>query len=154
LITSRGLKACRLSLGADHLNAESDVLLVDTLGQLGQLYKLGAAAFVGGSLVPVGGHNLLEPAAAGIPVLFGPHTDNFAEPAAILEHARAGRRVLDARELGLAVAELLRDADSRHRMSLNAEQVMARNRGALKRSVELMVAVLEGADAPPSTETS
>ena len=85
-------------------------------------------AFVGGSLVPVGGHNMLEPAALGVPVLFGPHTEHFTEPAAMLEQAGGGERVSDARSLGRAVAELLRDPERRRRMAGNAEQVLARNR--------------------------
>jgi 3-deoxy-D-manno-octulosonic-acid transferase len=142
LIAERGLRANRLSLGPQAASPENEVLLVDVVGQLGELYQLGAAAFVGGSLVPVGGHNMLEPAAVGVPVLFGPHTENFAEPAAALEQAGGARRVADSGELGRAVAALLADDEARALMSRSAHLVITRNRGALDRTVTLIRSVL------------
>jgi 3-deoxy-D-manno-octulosonic-acid transferase len=121
---------------------EEDVLLVDVLGRLGELYQLGVAAFVGGSLVPIGGHNMLEPAAVGVPVLFGPHTENFAEPAAALESSGGARRVRSSDDLGRAVAALLRDGEERARMSHNAQLVISRNRGAVDRTVAILQSVL------------
>jgi len=141
LISARGLSNRRLSVPASRPHCDTDVLLVDSVGQLGRLYKLGMAAFVGGSLVPIGGHNMLEPAALGVPVLFGPHTGHFSEPAAMLEKAAGCERVQDAQALGRAVAALLRDPARRQRMADNAEKVVAENRGALKRSIELMLSV-------------
>jgi 3-deoxy-D-manno-octulosonic-acid transferase len=141
LILARGLSSRRLSAAVSPPHSDTDVLLVDGVGQLGRLYKLGIAAFVGGSLVPVGGHNMLEPAALGVPVLFGPHTGHFSEPAAMLERADGCERVADAQALGRAVAKLLRDPARRQRMANNAEQVLAQNRGALHRSIELMLSL-------------
>jgi len=100
-------------------------------------------AFVGGSLVPVGGHNVLEPAAVGTPVVFGPHTEHFAEPALALEQAEGGLRVGDSAALARAVVDLVRDAGLRRRTANAAAQVVARNRGALERSVELISSVLQ-----------
>jgi 3-deoxy-D-manno-octulosonic-acid transferase len=141
-VRSRALKPERLSRLTGPLGGDCDVLLIDTLGQLGRMYKLGAAAFVGGSLVPVGGHNVLEPAALGVPVLFGPHTDHFAEPAGELERAGGGLRVSDAAALGRAVAGLLSDRSLRRRTAAAAEKVVAGNRGALERTVDLVFNVL------------
>jgi 3-deoxy-D-manno-octulosonic-acid transferase len=141
LLRERGLSHRRLTRARGRPSSEVDVLLVDGVGHLAALYKLGVAAFVGGSLVPGGGHNMLEPAALGVPVLFGPHTDDFAEPAAMLERAGGGQRISDAQALGRAVAALLRDPERRRSMAGKAEKVLAANRGALNRSVELLLSI-------------
>jgi 3-deoxy-D-manno-octulosonic-acid transferase len=141
LLRERGLSHHRLTRERDQHSSEVDVLLVDGVGHLANLYKLGVAAFVGGSLVPEGGHNMLEPAALGVPVLFGPHTDDFAEPATMLERAGGGQRINDAQALGHAVAALLRDPERRRSMAGKAEKVLAANRGALARSVELLLSI-------------
>ncbi len=119
------------------------MLLVDTIGELKRLYSLADAAFVGGSLVPVGGHNVLEPAVLGAPVIFGPYTDHVREPAAELERAGGARRVRDARELGRAVLELVGDAERRAALIRGAQRVLSANRGALERSLDLVLAVLD-----------
>lgn len=153
IVHERGLVVHRLSAGGVPAGRDCDVLLVDTLGQLARLYGLAAVAFVGGSLVPVGGHNVLEPAALGVPVLFGPHTEHFAEPAAALEQSGGGRRVGSGDQLGLRLTELLGDAELRERMARRAEGFVAANRGAMERSLELLSSLLDagsgraGADA-------
>lgn len=100
-----GLSFCRWNA----LRPGCDALLVDARGPLWGLYGLGTAAFVGGTLVTVGGHNLLEPALHGVPVLFGPHTDHTPEPARLLESAGGGFCVSDAAGLSAVLAELLAD---------------------------------------------
>src|SRR5690606_16914616 len=90
--------------------ASSDVLLLDTLGELAGCYRAAAVAFVGGSLVPVGGHNLLEPARVGVPVVTGPHVESVAALAADLRRAGAAQVARDGAELARAVAAFL-DAD-------------------------------------------
>ena len=142
-IRKRDLHVARSSMAEGGVGDRADVLLVDTLGQLGRLYKLGVAAFVGGSLVPVGGHNVLEPAALGVPVLFGPHTENFAEPAEALLRESAALRVRDSGELARELCGLLGEPDRRERIARAAERVVARNRGALRRSVDLLVSTLD-----------
>ncbi len=137
LCVERGLRVARRSLGEPA--ADADVLLVDTLGELGRLYALGSAAFVGGSLVPVGGHNLLEPALVGAPVLFGPHTEHFQELAATLLEAGAARRVEDSAALAAAWLELLQHPSRGAEMVRAARERIARARGALDRSVELLL---------------
>jgi 3-deoxy-D-manno-octulosonic-acid transferase len=144
LARERGFRLRRLSRGS-HPSGEVDLLLVDLLGRLGALYALGSIAFVGGSLVPIGGHNVLEPAALGVPVLFGPHTHHFSEPADALLQAGGARRVRDAAELAREASALLDDETSRSRAARAARTVVDRNRGAMSRSVELLFELLDAA---------
>ena len=138
----RGFAVARVS--RDESAAGADVLLVDTIGQLAALYGMAQVAFVGGTLVPVGGHNLLEPVAAGAPVLFGPHTGHVAEMAQALLDAGAGERVHDARALASAWIRLLGDSVLRARMAQSGRGLLAANRGALDRSVDLVLDVVGG----------
>ncbi len=93
----------------------------------------------------MGGHNLLEPAAVGVPVLFGPHTDHVAEIAATLEQRGAGLRASDSLDLGEQVTRLLGDAERRRDIVCRAQAVLEENRGALDRTVSLLLAALERA---------
>lgn len=113
-----------------------DVLVLNTIGELGSVYGLGSVSFVGGSLVPVGGHNLLEPAGCGNVVLFGPHTRNFVSMSEALLEAGGGWRVRDGNELHEAMKALLEDAEIRARMGGLAKAFVENNRGALKRVVD------------------
>ena len=142
LLESAGLRHRRLSESGATGVEETDVLLVDTVGDLASLYRVAWVAFVGGTLVPVGGHNLLEPAAVSVPVLFGPHTEHVSSPAAKLENAGAGRRVQDREALADALRELFADDALRRQMGSKAEQVLSSNRGALDRSVEIVRSTL------------
>lgn len=112
------------------------VVLVAVLGQLLNCYAAGDIAFVGGSLVPIGGHNLLEPAALGRPVLAGPHLDQQQAAAEALEAADALIPVHDARELAHALLELFRDAGLVRRRGAAARAVVEAGRGALARTLE------------------
>ena len=114
------------------------VLLGDSMGEL-PLY-LGAAdiAFVGGSLVEVGGHNVLEPASAGLPVLFGPHMFNFEQARALLLKHGAGRQVENLLALEPALAALFQDPAAREAMGRAGREVLRANRGALHRLVGLI----------------
>jgi len=112
-----------------------DVLLLNTLGELARVYGLADASFVGGSLVPIGGHNLLEPASHARPVLFGPHTHNFALMSELLEESGGGRRVKDQEELYAVIKDLLGDAELRGKMGAAASEFVQKNRGALDRVV-------------------
>ncbi|MCP3982637.1 MAG: 3-deoxy-D-manno-octulosonic acid transferase [bacterium] len=146
LIEAHDLRARRISAGDADAARDADVLLVDTVGHLTELYSAATVAFVGGSLVPIGGHNVMEPAAAGVPVLFGPRTENVEEPAEALTRARAARRVANADALSRALVELLADAFEREAMVRRAHGVLEANRGALQRSVALLLAAI-GRDA-------
>jgi 3-deoxy-D-manno-octulosonic-acid transferase len=112
-----------------------DVLILDTIGELARVYGVGTVAFVGGSLVPGGGHNLLEPAAHGCPVLFGPHMFNFTSMAEALVRCGGGRRVGDGEALLEAVRNLLSSREERDRMGRLARRFVHENRGALARVV-------------------
>lgn len=121
------------------------VIILDTRGELASAYREAAVAFVGGTLVPVGGHNLLEPAAWGKPVLFGPYTDHCAEVATMLEEAGGGKRVRDLEELARGCDEWLADAQAREQAGQAARRVVLENQGALKRSLDLIESCLASA---------
>ena len=137
LIESRGLAYMRRSSGAAP-TAETGVLLVDTLGELSMLYAAADVAFVGGSLVPIGGHNLLEPAALGLPVLTGPSHSNSKEVAQLLLQCGAAVEVAGAAELEGAVVRLLGDATERQRIGTLGMDLIAANRGSVSRLLYLL----------------
>lgn len=140
---ARGLAVHRLSAENDAAAGAGDVLLVDVLGRLAELYALGEASFVGGSLVPVGGHNLLEPLAAGSPVVFGPHLGHVREVADAVLAEGAGEVVPDATALARAWVRLAGDPAERARRVAAGRALIARHRGALGRSVDLILETLE-----------
>ncbi|MBS9403390.1 lipid IV(A) 3-deoxy-D-manno-octulosonic acid transferase [Halomonas sp. TRM85114] len=115
--------------------ADTAVYLGDTMGELLSLYGAADLAFVGGSLVPIGGHNLLEPAALGVPVLSGPALDNFADIAEVMREARALVEVADVDELVNVLRRLFADAGERRRLAAAGRSVVTANRGALDRTL-------------------
>lgn len=121
-----------------------DVYLGDTIGDLPLQYAASDVAFVGGSLVGIGGHNVLEPAALGVPVVVGPHVFNFSEVTARLCESGGARQVPDPEALGAAVRELLGDANLRHAAGERGRAFVEENRGALDTLVA-MVGELAGA---------
>lgn len=112
---------------------DAEVLLGDSLGEMWMYLAAADVAFIGGSLVPAGGHNVLEPAALGIPVLFGPHMSNFLAPRDLLLQAGAGIQLPSAAALGARVADLLGDAEARRRMGQAGRNAVRDNRGTLPR---------------------
>jgi len=118
--------------------ASTRVLLGDTMGELLTFYAAADAAFVAGSLVPVGGHNLLEPASVGCPVITGPHNFNGEEIARLLVDSGAARVVADAGQLAGAVTDLFRDPGLRAEMGGAGKAVLDANRGALDRLLTLV----------------
>lgn len=119
----------------------SQCLVIDSMGELMLFYAAADVAFVGGSLVPVGGHNLLEPAALGVPMLVGPHTFNFAEITEDLVAAHAAERIADAEALGPAILNLLVRHAERRARGENAHAVMERERGAVARSMAIIESI-------------
>lgn len=117
------------------------VLLGDTLGEMWRYLATADLAFVGGSLVPIGGHNVLEPAALGLPVLFGPHMHNFEPSRAALLEADGAIEVADASALAAAVTRLLEDPAERHRRGAAAAAALAAHRGALARHLAAIAAL-------------
>jgi 3-deoxy-D-manno-octulosonic-acid transferase len=141
LVAARGFAAARRSAGT--VPAGVAVYLGDTMGELPLLYAAADVAFVGGSLVPTGGHNPLEPAALGLPLLAGPHLHNFQRIAGLLGAAGALETVSDGSELGLQVAGYLADPARAAAAGTAGRGVVAQNRGALDRLEALLERVLE-----------
>lgn len=134
LAASRGLTAARISQGRPAGGCQ--VVVLDVLGRLAAAYALAAAAFVGGSFATIGGHNLLEPAAQGVPVLFGPHTHNFLEMARDLIAAHGGERVADGAALAGAWGRLLAEPAQAAAMGAAGREFVAAHRGALGRALD------------------
>jgi 3-deoxy-D-manno-octulosonic-acid transferase len=133
-------------------DSATQVVLVDTVGELAALYAAADVAFVGGSLVPIGGHNLLEPAALGLPVLTGPFHSNSKDIARLLLSQGAALEVADARELAAALTRLLADPAQRQRMGAIGRHIVESNRGSVARLLELIAPLLSGSvqEARPS----
>jgi 3-deoxy-D-manno-octulosonic-acid transferase len=121
---------------------DTQVLLVDTVGELASLYAAVDVAFVGGSLVPVGGHNLLEPAALGVPVITGPYQSNGKEIAQLLLERGAALEVGDTAELADVLTRLFADPVTRQRMGASARHTVDVNRGSVARLIELIAPIL------------
>jgi 3-deoxy-D-manno-octulosonic-acid transferase len=117
------------------------VFVIDAMGQLIPFIAASEVAFIGGSLVPIGGHNALEPAALSVPVLVGPHTFNFEEITSSLIEQGGAARVADAKRLGPDVLQLLLDTGRRERMGQAAQRVFERERGAVQRVMQLIDAL-------------
>jgi len=142
-LAAAGVSFVRRSASVDDgCAADCAVVLLDSLGELLGFYAAADVAFVGGSLVPVGGHNLLEPAALGVPVLTGPHTFNGEQIARLLIARGAAQVVHDATELGSHVSELLADPRARERMGAAGSASVDSNRGALEKLLALIEPLL------------
>jgi len=140
-LTREGANYVRRSQEASS-NAVTEILLVDTLGELLLFYAASDVAFVGGSLVPIGGHNLLEPAALGLPVLTGPHNFNGADVAKLLIERGAAAVVHDANELSEKVSALLADSGARARIGTLGRASIEGSRGALGNLLSLIEPLL------------
>mgnify|MGYP001816533633 CR=1 FL=1 len=117
---------------------ETQVLLVDTMGELSQFIRISDWAFIGGSLVPVGGHNVLEASEAEVPVIFGEYMHNFREIAAIVKEEKAGIQVDSEIELLDACRKLANDASYRVEMGGKGRELVVRNRGALQKTLDML----------------
>lgn len=121
---------------AKELDKTTRILLADTMGELSLLFGACDIAFVGGSLVPTGGHNMIEPAAWGLPVICGPHLFNFTDVARALAENGGLTIVQDERQLGMQLKLLLNNEETRQQAGENNRQVVEQNRGALQRQFE------------------
>lgn len=126
--------------------SDADIYLGDTLGELITFYQAADIAFIGGSLVPVGGHNMLEAAALGLPVVSGQQLFNFTEISATLEHAGAMKQVRDSVRLGETVVRWLQDPVLRDQMGSNGRRIVEENRGALEKLLDLTAQALSTRD--------
>ncbi|TWB45444.1 3-deoxy-D-manno-octulosonic-acid transferase [Nitrospirillum pindoramense] len=145
---AQGLTVSRRATGALPL-ATDDLHVADTLGELGLFFRLAPVAAIGGSFVPVGGHNPIEPAQLGAAVVYGPHMHNFAEIAAALEAAGGARRVADGDGLADAVRALLTDASTRAAQAAAARAVADDNRDAVDRVMAALAPLLAEAGLRP-----
>ena len=141
----RTTRRTQLSIDEDPL---ADVVILDTIGELAQLYRVATVVFVGGSLVPTGGHNILEPAAFGRAILFGPHMENFREIATTFLDGRAALEVRDEWELEAAFRELLGNATRRNALGRAAQAIVDGNRGARERTLDAIAALLPVGGTP------
>lgn len=132
LIRNGGWQCLRRTLHLEEGDlAEVQVLLLDTIGELESFYAASDIAFVGGSLIPAGGHNLLEPALYGVPVLFGPHTGETGAADQLLLKAGGGVRVENSDELSAMIVELLGNESNRLEIGRQARRAVDGSRGAL-----------------------
>ncbi len=120
----------------------ADVVVLDTIGELPHVYQVATCVFVGGSLVPAGGHNILEPAAAGKAILFGPHMESFAEIARLFVDHSAAVQVRTAIELESEVAALLDDPERCARLGAAGRAVLEAHRGATERTLAAVAELL------------
>jgi 3-deoxy-D-manno-octulosonic-acid transferase len=138
-LTQLGLSFTRRSeLNQNILNLQSKVIILDTIGELNQIYSLAEISFVGGSLVPKGGHNLLEPARFATPVLFGPYVDNFQEMATLLKSSGGGIQVKDETELYLKIDELLSDENKRKDLGQKAKDAITQQESAAEKTAQIL----------------
>jgi 3-deoxy-D-manno-octulosonic-acid transferase len=124
-----------------------DVVILNTIGELAQLYQVATVVFVGGSLVDAGGHNILEPAVFGKPIVFGPHMHNFAEIARTFIENRGAIQVQADAELEDVLVELLSDPVKRAGLGAAARALVEANRGARGRTLAVLTQLLPS-DAP------
>ena len=143
LLGRREVKHVRRSALSDG-SRPADVMLLDTIGELARAYRLADVAFVGGSLVPTGGHNPLEPAVWGVPVLSGRHVFNFHEVYHELVSAGGARLVEPGGELTAALRDWLADPGAARAAGEVGRRVVEANRGATARTAEMLLRVLAG----------
>jgi len=135
------VRRSRLDLAAS-LDESADVIVLDSIGELAGLYALADAVFVGGSLVPVGGHNILEPAWFSRPPVFGPSMENFRQMAAQFLAAQAAVQVASGQQLGKVWVRLIEDDALRQRMGAAARLLAERNRGSAARTLDRIAGLL------------
>jgi 3-deoxy-D-manno-octulosonic-acid transferase len=142
LCRAEGWKVARRSDLAIDVEPRVDVVVLDTIGELATIYQIATVVFVGGSLVGTGGHNVLEPAVFGKPIVFGPHMENFVEIAEAFVVNGAGVQLGDERELDETLVTLMGDPVRRARLGAAARALVEANRGANDRSVTVLTDLL------------
>jgi len=138
LLGQRGLAFSRRSQIRPAEEREGDVILLDTMGELGKIYSLGTIIFVGGSLTPIGGHNILEPAFYGWPILFGPHMKNFEEITDLFLSGGGALSVRDPSDLAQKLLWLLHHPQEAEAMGERARSILCQHRGAMQRTWDLL----------------
>ena len=126
-------------LTVDHEDDKGKIILLDTMGELNQYYARATVAFVGGGFNPrFGGQNIIEPAAFGLPVIFGKHMDNFEEEARLFKESGGGIQIDDPKELYPTLHRLLTDSEERDRRGKAAAETIRANQGAVEKTIELI----------------
>lgn len=128
---------------------DEDIVILDTIGELGKVYSIGDVVFVGGSLVPHGGHNILEPAAHGKAIIVGSHMFNFKDTYALFKNRDACLTVKNGEELAKQVTRLFDEPEHRHRMEEETRAIVRENKGASRKSAILLHQMLEGYESSP-----
>ncbi|MCS3904452.1 3-deoxy-D-manno-octulosonic-acid transferase [Methylohalomonas lacus] len=144
LCRRRGFSIVRRQQEAAAVSAATRIYLVDSLGELPVCYAASDIAFVGGSLVNIGGHNMLEPASLAVPVLTGPYHFNFTEITSVLTGQGAAWVVNDSDELAAKVLDLLADANLRYQAGQNARRIVEDNAGGVEALMKLLQGLLDG----------
>jgi 3-deoxy-D-manno-octulosonic-acid transferase len=152
LVRGAGEKLLRRTQAADVPQKDGSVILLDTVGELGAAYALAEVIFVGGSLVPHGGQNMLEPAGLGKAVLFGRYTHNFATDVGLLLEAGAAVEVDSAEDLERRLAELLANPEGGKALGEKARALIASHKGASRRNFELIDRIFLGPERAGLTE--
>jgi 3-deoxy-D-manno-octulosonic-acid transferase len=142
LVRSEGWKTAKRTDLAIDSEPRVDVVVLDTIGELATVYQIGTVVFVGGSLVATGGHNVLEPAVFGKPIVFGPHMQNFAEIADAFVSNGAGVQLAGEQQLDEAFLSLMSDPVRRARLGAAARALVEANRGAKEKSVTVLADLL------------
>jgi 3-deoxy-D-manno-octulosonic-acid transferase len=141
-VREAGRAAIRRSALDGAVLESGQVLILDSLGELAGVYAAAAAAFVGGTLAPVGGHNLFEPMSVGCPVVFGPYIQNIRSAAELAIQSRAGLEVADSRALAAALCDLLRDPSERRARGAAGRAALERQRDTPLRNAEVIFRTL------------
>ena len=163
---SHGLRCIRkshlfLNGEVEQKSGEAQVIILDTRGELSSIYSLGWIAFVGGTLSPVGGHNLLEPARWGVPVFFGPYTDHCAEIAQLLREAGGGIEVQNEHELFEQISYAYHHDSWTQGIGHAAREVLQAHRGVVGKNIEYIASEIDAyhkvssntSTSPTSTST-
>jgi 3-deoxy-D-manno-octulosonic-acid transferase len=137
LIAARNIALVRRSSWTAALPVSGGVFLLDSVGELASIYALAGIAFVGGSLVPVGGHNILEPAQYGAAIMVGPHTFNFREIVSIFAQGEA-IRVANAENITGQLLELMKNAGERKQLGQRAKELFEQHAGATQRTLKAL----------------
>jgi 3-deoxy-D-manno-octulosonic-acid transferase len=154
LLSNRGFRVARRSMinpedsPSDDKGDLPDCLLLDSIGELAYLYQIADVVFIGGSLVPWGGHNVIEAANFGKAILFGPYMQNFRDVAGAFLAAGAAVQVSSADDLALRMRELLKDPEKRGALGAKAQDVIRANRGALERTLRAIQPYYDELKAP------
>ena len=144
-----GFKADFRTVLKEKPSYDHDVVILDTIGELGRIYSLGDVVFVGGSLIRHGGHNILEPAAHGKAIIVGPHMFNFKDTHVLFSKRNACITVKNAKELTGVVTELFDNPQKRHQMEEETLNIIRDNKGASRRSAVILRQMLEEYEASP-----